>query len=80
MTKATEIVAWKVAVEGASLLRKVELKNDMFQAKIHQLKLDMAALESSKAKIEEKSARLKLKLKHTMSSFAKENKELEVGY
>lgn len=56
-------MAWKVLVESAGLLRKVELKNDMFQAKIHQLKLDMVVLESSKARTKEESARLKLKLK-----------------
>ena len=56
-------MAWKVLVESAGLLRKVELKNDMFQAKIHQLNLDMVVLESSKARTKEESARLKLKLK-----------------
>lgn len=73
-------MAWKVLVESAGLLRKLEFKNDMFQAKIHQLKLDMVVLESSKARTKEESARLKLKLKQTMSNFAKEKKELEVAY
>lgn len=39
----------------------------------------MAALESSKARTEEKCARLKLKLEQNVSDFAKE-KELEATY
>ena len=55
------------------------MRNDMLQAEICQLKLDLAAIESSKAKVEEESAQLKRKLEQTMFSFAKEN-ELEAAY
>ncbi|WJZ85640.1 hypothetical protein VitviT2T_005162 [Vitis vinifera] len=51
----------------------------MQTAEICQLKLDLAAIESSKAKVEEESAQLKRKLEQTMFSFAKEN-ELEAAY
>lgn len=53
MAKTVEVVAQKVTVEGVGLLRNAKLKNDMLQAEIRQLKLDMAALESCKAKYEE---------------------------
>ena len=54
--KAAEATTQKVVVEGTNLLRKAELKNDMLQVEICQLKLDMAALKSSKTITEEKSA------------------------
>lgn len=54
------------------------MRNDMLQAEICQLKLDLAAIESSKAKVEEESAQLKRKLEQTMFGFAKEN-ELEAA-
>lgn len=62
MTKAAKVAAWKVAVKGASLLRKAELKNDVLQAEICQLKLDMATLVSSKVKTKEEGAQLKSEL------------------
>lgn len=52
----------------------------MLQIEIHQLKLDMTTLESSKVRTEEESAQLKLKLEQTVFSFAKEKKELEAAY
>lgn len=73
-TKTTETAAWKQVVEDASLLRKVQMKNDILQTKIYQLKLDMATLESFKARIEEEIAQLKLDLEQAVSSFSKEKK------
>ena len=55
------------------------MMNDMLQAEICQLKLDLATTKSSKAKVEEESAQLKRKLEQTMFGFAKE-KELEAAY
>ena len=72
IAKATEAAAWKAIVKGTCLLRKTELKNDVLQAEIRQLKLDVAALESSKTKTEEEGVQLKLELKQTMFDFAKE--------
>ena len=62
MTKTIEAIARKVTIESAGLLRKTEMKNDMLQAEICQLKLDMATTESSKAKVKEECARLKWEL------------------
>ena len=59
---------------------KVKMKNDMLQAEIRQLKLDMATIESSKVKAKEEDARLKWELERIVSSFAKEKKELEAAY
>uniref|UniRef100_F6HT27 Uncharacterized protein n=1 Tax=Vitis vinifera TaxID=29760 RepID=F6HT27_VITVI len=53
MTKTVEVIARKAIVKGTGLLRKPEMKNDMLQVEIHQLKLDMATTESSKTKFEE---------------------------
>lgn len=80
IAKAAKATAQNAAVERVGLLRKIELNNDMLQVKIHQLKLDMATIESSKVKAEEKGAQLKWKLERTMSGFAKEKKELEAVY
>ena len=56
------------------------MKNDMLQANICQLKLDMITIESSKVKAEKEVAQLKQELERTMSGFAKEKKELELTY
>ena len=58
----------------------MELKNGVLQAEIHQLKLDMATLESSKTKTEEEGVQLKSELEQTMFGFAKEKKKLKVAY
>lgn len=80
MTKTIEAIARKVTIESAGLLRKTEMKNDMLQAEICQLKLDMATTESSKAKAKEECAQLKWELEWTVFSFTKEKKELEAAY
>lgn len=79
-TKATEAVERKYVVEDANLLRKIKMKNDILQTKIYQLRLDIAVLGSSKARIEEEIAQLKLDLKQAESSFAKEKKKLKAAY
>ncbi|RVX04698.1 hypothetical protein CK203_024982 [Vitis vinifera] len=79
IAKATEAAAWKAIVKGTCLLRKTELKNDVLQAEIRQLKLDVAALESSKTKTEEEGVQLKSELKQTMFDFAKEKEEARSG-
>lgn len=79
-TKATEAVERKYAVEDANLLRKIEMKNDILQTKIYQLRLDIVVLGSSKARIEEEIAQLKLDLEQAESSFAKEKKKLKAVY
>lgn len=61
--KPIDVATWKITINGTGLLRKTELKNDMLQTEICQLKLDMTALESSEARIEEESTQLKSKLK-----------------
>lgn len=73
------VVTFKMIEEETSLLRKTELENEAFQAKILQLKLDNIALRTSKAKADEKCVRLKLELKQARVSFVKE-KKLEVAY
>ncbi|KAL6333891.1 hypothetical protein AAG906_039301 [Vitis piasezkii] len=80
MAKATEAAARKAIVKGTCLLRKTELKNDVLQAEIRQLKLDAAALETSKTKTKEEGVQLKSELKQTMFGFTKEKKKLEVAY
>lgn len=80
VAKAIEVATQKVTVKGMGLLRKTELKNDMLQIEIRQLKLDMTTLESSKARTEEESAQLKSKLEQTVFGFAKEKKELKAAY
>lgn len=73
------VVTFKMIEEETSLLRKTKLENEVFQAKILQLKLDNIALRTSKAKAEEKCVQLKLELKQARVNFVKK-KKLEVAY
>ena len=80
IVKATEAAAWKAIVKGTCLLRKTELKNDVLQAEIRQLKLDVAALESSKPKLKKKVFNWSRSLSKPCSTLPRKKKKLEVAY
>lgn len=52
----------------------------MLQVEICQLKLDKVVLGTSKTKVEEEGAQLKLELEQTKTDSIKEKKELEMTY
>ena len=75
-TKAVEVGAQQAIEERASMLRKAELENETLQVEIHQLKLEIAVLGTTKVKVEENGVRLKLELEQTKVNFVKDKKEL----
>ena len=72
--------AWKVANEGAELLRKEEEEREVVNVEAHYLREEGEAAEAKCKKVEQQNERMRKEIEELWVGFATQNEELKGEY
>lgn len=80
MAKSKVVTAWKLAEEGACLLRKTDEEKEASQVEACQLAKEKTTMMTKKEKTKNEIAQLRRELQDLRARFAAQKKDLETNY